>query len=302
MGNSESIGQHPQAGATFNSWFIKLDSILHSFIACPITSPQFPFILTAAVRLSQEVSYELTSTADRSGSVYDRSDYVVRELLRTSTFPNLLDWCRQIAELLQSGGFVITPEGLLTQGTEEVPSPGAFGLIIFLPTILRLCFTAKETICVVNIDELLKFVAATLRACSGNLDIVCERAPEQKTIFEVAPIILTACISNMKILNTSLFFSQFRELRLFVGLVNSAIRAKEMDKTDLLDATIECLNKYIQVAQSEADRKECQANPEFVALYWRMMTQIVEPELKAKSESRTKFRSILFFSRSLKKP
>jgi hypothetical protein len=296
----DSIGPHPQPGNAFSIWFDRLERILSGFNRCDILSPEFSYIVAGVSRLSEEVIYELTSSSNRSGSVYDRTDYVVRELLRTSTLPNLLDWCAQIAAKLREGTLLLTREGFLKNGEEQVPAEIAQALIVLIPTMLKLCFTAQETVGVINIDELLKFVADTIQAAEGNMELAIPRNENQKTIFEVAPVVTTACITHMKILNTSLFFTQFRQKRLFEAFVKLAVRANELEKEVLLGATIECLNAYIQVSQSEGDRKECQKNPEFIGLYRKMMEQIVDPQLKAKSENRSKFRSILFYSRSLK--
>jgi hypothetical protein len=53
------------------------------------------------------------------------------------------------------------------------------------------------------------------------------------------------------------------------------------------------------VSQSEHDRKRCESDPEFIAVYRKMMEEIVTPKLKEDRENRSKFRAILFFSRSL---
>jgi hypothetical protein len=296
----ETIGPHPQPGQAFNLWFARLEHNINSFVHCDVTSPEFAACVTNIARISEEVLYELASNPNRTGSVYDRSDYVIRELLRTTKVSTIIHWCRQVAELLRRGSFTLAPEGLLKNGDNEVPPDVFQALILLIPTIMRLCFTAEETIGVVNIDQLLKFVYETIGAADGNIELAIHRNPQQTTIFEVAPIIITACIGHLKILNTSLFFSQFRELGLFAGFVKLAIRAKEFNQEVLLDRTIECLNAYIQAAQSEPDRKQAQTDPAFVRLYRTMMEQVVDPEIKEKAGNRSKFRSILFYSRSLK--
>jgi hypothetical protein len=166
--------------------------------------------------------------------------------LRTSTFPNVLGWCQQIAELLREGSLAINAEGLLLLNNAELPVMTSQAMIVLIPTILKLCLTAEETVGIVNIAVLLKFVSdAIAAACEGNLELNLSRNENHITIFEAAPIAITSCISHMKILNTSLFFSQFRELGLFGSFVKLALRAKELSQSKFLDAT---------VSQSEADR------------------------------------------------
>jgi hypothetical protein len=294
------LGVHPPAGPSFAHWFSRLEGLLGIFRSSSILTAEFAPCIASVLRLVDEVAYELGTTTERKGSVYDRPDYLVRELLRTGCLGYFVNWARQTAHQLRDGPLELTAEGILMNHGNQVPPDSAAVLLIHIPSTLVLCFTAEETVGTVSIDNVLNIVADTCTVGTKSMPIALQTVPPQRTLFQAAPALVTACIGRMQVLNTGLFFSEFRSLRLFAGLVQLALAAAAKQNKQVRDAALEAINTYIPVSQSEGDRKEMMTDPTFVALYRKMMAEIIDPLLKENRENRGKSRSILFFSRSLK--
>lgn len=300
MSETGPISAHPPPGPLFADWFKSFSKIVALVSPCDIFSEACVGQAKLIIRLRKEVIYELDSKANRqASSVYDRSDYVVREMLRTTKITAILQMCRQTAQCLQNGTLTFAEDGTLNNKKGEPINPEvSTALLVDFPSILVLCFTAQETVGVISLDELLNFSRDAILAAinTPNLSDMKDR-PVRYTLFSAALAVLTACVENMKVLNITLFFSMFQDLSLFELIVKLVIHVKDQSDDFLADVAYSCLNAYIKVSQSEDDRKRCAANPDFVALYRTMMHEVVEPQV---AKNRSKFRSILFYSRTLK--
>jgi hypothetical protein len=223
----------------------------------------------------------------------------VRETLRTSKLPIVLQILLQTATSFTNGTLLLTPEGELSSPSAVVPAATAAILLFDVPTLCALCFTAHETVGVASIDDVLKAASGLFTAGAKQLTIAKIGVAGQQSIFLAVVNILRSCISNMKVLNVTLFFTGFQELKLFDLMVKLTLSAAAQNEEEVLWAVFECLTAYIQVPQSENDRKRCESDTDFVAAYRQMMAEIVNPKLKEDRDNRSKFRAILFFSRSL---
>ena len=292
---------HPQPGPLFSSWFQTLTSILNMIGPCDILSQDYNKVAVGICSLKTEVIYECESRADRtSSSVYDRSDYVVRELLRTIRIQNILQNMKQISSYFASGKFSLDEKGTLLNDKKQVDPFLATTFLVEIPTIISLCFTAQETVGTVNIADILKISDEILTYGSKKISIALTTAPAQNSIFSAVPNMLTACLENLKVLNTTLFFSAFEQEKLFQKLIMFALQANKENQITTLNSSIPCMTAYIQSTQSEPDRKRLEKDPDFVQLYKKMMDEIVNPKLKENRNNRSQFRSILYFSRMLR--
>jgi hypothetical protein len=300
--SSMALPPHPSAPAAFAEWFANFNRIIAVINACDIFTPLFQTCCEAIALLKVEILCELETNCDRrSSTVYDRQDYVVRELLRTNRLPIIINFARGISQKLSSGDLAIGPDGFLLLKGGKVDSFMASILLVELPSLLALLFTAQETVGIVSLDELLKFSREVLDCgIRSRLDFAVAVSEGQYTIFASAVFVLTSCMENLKVLNMSLFFTLFKELKLFPLLVRTALKAGQNGQTFLLDKTIECMNTYIQSSQSEPDRKSLAADQEFGVLYKQFIQTIVESKLQEDRANRSKFRAILFFSRSIR--
>lgn len=292
---------HPQPGSLFSSWFQTLTNILNMIVPCDILSSEYKNVATGICSLKTEVIYECESRADRTAtSVYDRSDYVVRELLRTIRIQTILQNLKQIASYFDSGKFTLDEKGVLLNDKKTVDPFLASTFLVEIPTIISLCFTAQETIGTINIADILKISDDILKYGSKHISIALTIAPSQQSIFSAIPNMLTACLENLRVLNTTLFFSVFEQEKLFQKLIEFALQANKENQISSLNSAITCMSEYIQSSQSEPDRKKLEKDPNFVQLYKKMMDEIVNPKLKENRNNRSQFRSILYFSRMLR--
>ena len=298
--NLVPLPSHPPPGPTFADWFKSFSRIIPMIAPCDIFSEACKTLAKVVGLLQNEVIYELDSKANRqASSVYDRSDYVVRELLRTTKITAILEMCRQTAHQLLEGNIVFGEDGVLQNKKGEKMDPSVSCCLMFeLPSILVLCFTAQETVGIISLDELLTFSReALLSAVNAEKFPAITEKPVKHTLYSAALAVLTSCVENMKVLNITLFFSVFQDRSLFELIVKFVLKVKDHEDGFLADMAFLCLNAYIKVTQSEEDRKRCAADPDFVELYRTMMKEVVEPQV---AKNRSKFRSILFYSRTLK--
>ncbi|KAK8884840.1 hypothetical protein M9Y10_043961 [Tritrichomonas musculus] len=292
---------HPQPGPLFTNWFQTLTSILNKIVPCDILSADYKNVAIGICSLKTEVIYECESRADRaSTSVYDRSDYVVRELLRTIRIQNILQNMKQISSYFANGQFYLDEKGILLNDKKQVDPFLATTFLVEIPTIISLCFTAQETIGTVNMADVLKMGDEILQYGSKRISFSLQVAASQQTIFSAIPKMLTSCLENLKVLNTKLFFSVFEQEKIFQKLIEFALQANKENQITAMNNAIECMSAYIQSSQSEPDRKQLEKDPNFVQLYKRMMDEIVNPKLKENRNNRSQFRSILYFSRMLR--
>ncbi|OHT08821.1 hypothetical protein TRFO_22583 [Tritrichomonas foetus] len=296
-----TLPSHPPPGPTFSDWFKSLTTVLNYFIQVDILSSDFQKVTSAINSIKNEVIYECESKADRStSSVYDRSDYVVRELLRTTRINNILQYVRDTSALLASGKLTINDNGKLLLSDKLVDPQLAHALLVEIPTVLALCFTAQETIGTISISDVIKISSELLTIGAKRVTLDVELDPAQQTIFSAVILMLTCCLDNLKVLNTTLFFSMFEDEKIFQKLIEFTLQANTENQQLPLNNAITCMSAYIQSSQSEPDRKKLESNPEFVTLYRKMMDEVINPKLKESRSNRSQFRSILFFSRSLR--
>lgn len=298
----QPIPSHPPPGASFQEWFRDFSSIIALINPAELFSPQYRRVSFGIHALKLECEYELTSPADRTkSSVYDRSDYIVRELLRTSRLVFLQQFCRQLASQLMQGTLVIDDKGVLLKEGKVTDPFHATILLVELPSLFALCFTAQETIGTISMDEVLRFVAEILNyAVDHKLSYAYPISLPQYDIFSCALFIINKSLEYMKVLNTTLFFGLFDDLDLFTLIVKIIIKSYQEKASKVFDHSISCISSFIQSTQTETYRKKMSANKDFVTLYKSMMTAVVDPLLKDNRDNRSKFRSILFYNRSLK--
>lgn len=292
---------HPHPGPNFSPWFQNLTKILNMIVPCDILSPDFKNVAIGICSLKTEVIYECESKVDRnSTSVYDRSDYVVRELLRTIRIQSILQNLKQIASYFGNGKFSFNDKGDLLNDKSQVDPFLAQTFLIEIPTIISLCFTAQETVGTVNIADILKISDDILKFGSKRLSFALTVDLSQQSIFSAIPCMLTACLENLKVLNTTLFFSVFEQEKLFQKLIEYTLQANKENQISIMNSSINCMSAYIQSSQSEPDRKKLEKDQTFVQFYKRMIDEIVNPKLKENRNNRSQFRSILYFSRMLR--
>lgn len=299
--NIQCIPSHPQPGPAFADWFKALTDVLAEISPCDIMSPTFKNVAISFCNLKLEVIYELESKANRSAtSVYDRSDYVVRELLRTTRLNHVIDFLKQVASLMANNKFTLDDNGVLLYDKTQVDQLTAVTLLIEIPSMLALCFTAQETVGIVSIPDVLKIAKDVLQFGLNQLLLSVKPETSQHTIFTAVLSIITSCLENLKVLNTKLFFTLFEEEELFQLLVQFILKSNSEKQTKALNGAIACMSSYIQASQSEPTRKQLESNEQFVADYKRMMDEVVNPKIKESRNARAQFRSILCYSRSLR--
>ena len=295
------ITAHPPPGPAFKEWFARLSSLITNIRSCEIFSGDFVRIANSIQAMNEEIVYEYGSKADRKNtSVYDRSDYIVRELLRTTKINHIIQYFRSTSSMLANGKLSFNADGALTKDSTPVSPLIAITLLVRVPTLLSLCFTAEETIGVVSPADIIKISSDILEIGKTITKISIPIEPPHVSIFFATPLILKDCMEHLKILNTSLFFSLFEEEKIFKKLIELALQAHKNGQNESLNIIFDCISVYIQSSQSERDRKKLETDSEFVTLYKQMLDDIINPQIKCNRSNRSKFRSILFFSRSLR--
>ena len=292
---------HPTTSTTFREWFKEFSQSIALINACDPFSANFSKVVQAFTCLSTEISYEVGSKADRSvGSVYDRPDYVVREILRTNRVINLTSYLKVFTAALASGDADLQTGGIVVYKGTPLETDHSTILLRELPTTYALIFTAVETIGTINIDDLLHIVKDMLTYALKNQNSYVQLSDTQYDIFTGIISATKSCLDNLKALNSSLFFTLFQDFGIMELLVQCVKNAYASGRIYLCGWAAQCLCSYIETSQSEPDLKKNAENPEFVEKYKEMMESVVNPMIKQDREHRAKFRAILHYSRSLK--
>ena len=292
---------HPTTSSTFREWFKEFSSIITMIIPCDPFSANFKRVAQAFTSLSTEISYEVGSKADRSiGSVYDRPDYVVREILRTNRVINLTSYLKVFCAALANGDAELQADAIVVFKGTPLDANHSAVLLRELPTTYALIFTAVETIGTINIDDLLHIVKDILTYALKNQNSYIQLSESQYDIFTGLISATLSCLNNLKALNSSLFFTLFQDFGIMELLVQCIKNSYASGRIYLCGWAAQCMCAYIETSQSEPDLKKNAENPEFVEKYKEMMESVVNPMIKQDREHRSKFRAILHYSRSLK--
>ena len=292
---------HPSSNAQFKEWFKEFSVLISKINQCDPFSSNFRSVAESFAALSAEISYEIGSKADRSvGSVYDRPDYVVREILRTNRVVNLTYYMKNVCSMLATGRAEIAKTGNFIVDGSEFDLGMSVILLREIPSTYALLFTAVETVGTINIDDLLRLLKDILTYATKNVNSYVILSSTQYDIFTGLISAVKSCLDNLKALNTSLFFTMFQDLGIMELLVQCVTNASAAGRIYLAGWAAQCMNVYIEASQSEPDLKKNAENPEFVAKYKEMIDSVVNPMIKESREHRAKFRAILHYSRSLK--
>jgi hypothetical protein len=301
MNDVKVLPVHPKTSSTFKEWFKEFSNLIAMINLHDPFSSSFEKVAYGFAALSAEISYEIGSRVDRTvGSVYDRPDYVVRELLRTNRVINLTYYLKTVCSALATEKAEILPTSAIKYGNSELDIGVSIIILREIPSAYALLFTAVETIGTINIDDLLRILRDILIYARKNVNTNVILSSTQYDIFTGIISSVKSCLDNLKALNTSLFFTLFQDFELMELLVECVIKAHVAGRLFLVGWASQCMNVYIEASQSKPDLKKNAENPEFVAKYKEMIDTVVNPMIKESREHRAKFRSILHYSRSLK--
>lgn len=292
----------PQTSNTknFKEWIYKLNLYIQSINQYDITQPHFEEVASLIRAISEEVYFELGNNIERTESVYDRPDYVVREMLRTAKVPISLFFIKSFACLLADGKMSIKDNAVI-YNEKPLSSLVSQCLLVELPSLFALLFTSTEVIAVVNIDDLLRSAESLLVYASVDSNFEIETSGEKLDIFAGVFRAVQLCMNNLSHLNNSLFFTLFDDLGLFKKFIASCIEFFKNNNIKLSEECSNCLCLYISASQSESDLNKYAKNPEIQELYKSLLETVVKPRLKEGRENRAKYRSILHYSKVIVK-
>lgn len=296
----KTLPAHPTTSNTFKEWFKEYSRIMGFVKQADPFEPEFQKIANVFNALSVELAFELGDGYDRSGSVYDRPDYIVREFLRTNSVILVISYLRSLAENLAQGKAKILPTGRIQYDGSQMEEKISVALLREIPTTLALIFTASEAVATINIDDLLKICCQLLDIAIVDPKVYVPINQNQFDLFTAIVKAVKSCIENVKNLNTSLFFTLFQDFKLMKRLVDVIPVAYENGIVSLTTAATQCLNLYIQASQAEPDLKENAKNEDFKVAFNTMMEKVVNPLMTSDRSNRSKFRSIMHYSRTIK--
>ena len=149
-------------------------------------------------------------------------------------------------------------------------------------------------------DDLLKICVQLLDYAIVDPNPYIKIEANQYDLFTGIIYAVKSCIENVKDLNASLFFTLFQDFKLMRKFVDVITKSFECQLLTLTTVATQCLNLYIQASQAEPDLKENAKDEEFKSAFNNMMEKVVNPLITADRSNRSKFRSIMHYSRSVK--
>jgi len=298
---TKKLGHYPSGDVAFRDWFTAFSSVLGCINNVDIYSEKFSRVSQAVINLFEEAVYELGLPLNRSvGSVYDRNDYLARELLRTNRVIFIQQFYRKIVNDLAQGVATIGPDTRIINKNITLSTESSSSLLVGIPTFLALSFTASETIGVINIDEILKILLDVFKLSESNLEYPGTLNYNVYDIYTSVLFCTKKCLENLQMLNTSLFFTQFSDFNMFVSLVQLITREHQKGRASLVDHAILLLNTFIQTSQADSILSKYAKDSTFGALYKEMMEKVINPIVSDDRSKRGNFRPIIHYSRSFK--
>ena len=294
------LNRNPGNVPSLKDWFIEFNNLINSFNSVDIFSEKFTKIAQNFNSLIYEYTFEINNDINRlNGSVYDRNDFIVREILRTNKIFSLFLYYKTISNALAQQKAIINSNFLIEFEQRQLSVSISNALLRDMPSIFALMFTASETIGIINIDDIFKILINIIQyILLDNSTFIQILTPFD--IFSSILFVIKSCLNNLNNLNISLFFSYFNELNIFNLLIKIIIKSYNLQQFQIVDLASQCLSLYIQIPQSENDLNNFLKNSDNCLLYKDLMKNVIDKLIQSDRSNRSKFRSILHFSRNIK--
>ena len=279
-----------QAKNSERQWIASYQNMIALIHTFDITSANFADSSRFVVSIRQELIEESRkNTGGTTTPLYNRNNFIVKEVVRQGKLYGLVSTLRQSAKMLNDGSLVFNND-TVTINERPIGSIPANAIFRDIPSIVALCFAAPEAISIVNIEEVVGFIKdIVVYVEKNNLGPLSDNTVPY-TLFTCPIRMFIRCMESTLAINGPDFFSLIGEANIIWDLVKIA----QPDRKDVIEA----IGMYISSPLGAEDIEALTSDESFVEDYEEMIETRLKP---IQTTERSLMRPLLSFYRSLTK-